>query len=79
MIALSKEENVSYLKQKVCYICKKHFINDDDNTKYHKVRDHCHLTEKYGRTAHIICNLKYEISKKLLQYFITVLHMTIIL
>ena len=74
MIALSKEENVSYLKQKVCYICKKHFINDDDNTKYHS-----HLTEKYGRTAHIICNLKYEISKKLLQYFITVLHMTIIL
>ena len=58
MIALSKKENESYLKQKVCYICKKHFINDDDNTKYHKVRDHCHLTGKYRRTAHNICNLR---------------------
>ena len=66
MIALSKEENESYLKQKVCYISKKHFIIDDDNTKYHRVRDHCHLTGKYGRTAHIIYNLRYKISKKLL-------------
>ena len=66
MMALSKEENESYLKQKVCYISKKHFINDDDNTKYHKVRDHCHVTRKYGRTVHNICNLRSKISKKLL-------------
>ena len=66
MMALSKEEIESYLKQKVCYICKKHFINDDGNTKYHKVRDHGHLTRKYRRTAHNICNLRYKISKKLL-------------
>ena len=24
------------------YICKKGFSADDDNKKYHKVRDHCH-------------------------------------
>ena len=39
-------------KQKICYICKKGFSTDDDNKKYHKVRDHytvtiCHYTGKY--------------------------------
>ena len=45
-------------KQKVCYICKKGFSNDDDNKKYHKVRDHCHQTGKYRESAHCICNLR---------------------
>ena len=45
MIPLTYEENKSYEKQKVCYICKEEFSTDDDNKKYHKVRDHCHYTE----------------------------------
>ena len=40
MIPLTDEENKSYKKQKVCYVCKKEFSTDDDNKKYHKVRDH---------------------------------------
>ena len=40
MIPITNEENKSYKKQKVCYICKKEFSTDDDNKKYHKVRDH---------------------------------------
>ena len=47
MIPLTDEENKSYKKQKVCHICKKGFCTDDDNKKYHKVRDHCHYTGKY--------------------------------
>ena len=36
MIPLTDEENKSYKKQKICYICKKGFsTNDDDNKKYH--------------------------------------------
>ena len=36
MIPLTDEENKSYKKQKLCYICKKGFsTNDDDNKKYH--------------------------------------------
>ena len=31
MITLTDEENKSYEKQKVCYICKKEFTTDDDN------------------------------------------------
>ena len=31
MIPLTDEENKSYKKQEVCYICKREFITDDDN------------------------------------------------
>ena len=50
MILLTDEENKSYEEEKVCYICKKEFVDDndndnddddDDNKKYQKVRDHC--------------------------------------
>ena len=51
MIPLKKEEKESLGKWKVCYICKKAYITDDDNKKYRKVRDHCHYTEKYRGTA----------------------------
>ena len=47
MMPLTDEENKSYKKQIVCYICKKEFSTDDDNKKYHKLRDHCHYTGKY--------------------------------
>ena len=60
MIPLTDEENKSYKKQKVCYICKKEFSTDDDNKKYHKVRDHCHYTGKFRGAAHSICNLRYK-------------------
>ena len=43
MIALTDEENKSYEKQKVCYICKTDFStdeedDDDDNKKYQSQR-----------------------------------------
>ena len=43
MIPLAHKENKSG-EQKVCYICKKGFLTDDNYKKYHKVRDHCHFT-----------------------------------
>ena len=65
MIPLTDEENKSYKNQKVCYICKKEFSTDDDNKKYHKVRDHCHYTGKFRGIAHGICNLTYKTSKEI--------------
>ena len=65
MIPLTYEENKSYEKQKFLYICKKGFSTDDDNKKYHKVRDHCHYTGKYRGAAHSICNLRYKTSKEI--------------
>ena len=70
MIRLTDEENKSYKKQKVCYICKKGFSTDDDskvvlNKRYHKVRDHCHYTGKFRGAAHSISNLWYKIPKEI--------------
>ena len=65
MILLTDEENKSYKKQKICYICKKGFSTDDDNKKYHKVRDHCHYIGKQRGAAHSVCNLRYKTSKEI--------------
>ena len=58
MVPLTKEEKEDYNNQKVCYICKKEFIDD-------KVRDHCHYTGKYRGAAHNTCNLRYKIPKNI--------------
>ena len=65
MIPLTKEEKISHRIQRICYICKKKFSNDDNNKKYHKVRYHCHYTGKYRGTAHDIYNLRYKIAKEI--------------
>ena len=63
MIPLTDEESKSIKKQKVCYICKKEFSTDDDNKKYHKVRDYYHHTGKFRGAPHNICNLRYKTQK----------------
>ena len=77
MILITDEENKSYEKQKVCYICRKELNTDDDddddddddadddNQKNHKARDHCHYTGKFSRAAHNICNLRYKTPKQI--------------
>ena len=51
IIPLTYEENKSYKKQKVWYICKE--------------RDHCDYTGKYEGAAHNICNLRHKIPKEI--------------
>ena len=72
MIPLTEKEEENYINQKVCYICKKEFNNNDmadssslERTKNYKVRDHCHYTGKYRGAAHNICNLKYKVPKEI--------------
>ena len=65
MIPLRSEERKLHHKQKAWYICKKNFGTDDDNKKYHKVKDHCYYTGKHRGAAHDICNLKYKTSKEI--------------
>ena len=44
MISLTTKEEIYHNRQKICYICKKEFDNNDK--KQQKVRDHCHYTGK---------------------------------
>ena len=69
MLPLTKEERKIYRKQKVCYICKREFGTDDNNKKYHKVKDHCHYTGKYRGAAHNTCSLRYKVPKEILVVF----------
>ena len=64
MIPLTTEEKIFHNKQKICYICKKEFNNNNDKKNY-KVRDHCHYTGKYRGAAHDICNLSYNVPKEI--------------
>ena len=63
IIPLTKEEEINYNDQKICYICKKEF--DTIDKKHHKVRDHCHYTGKDRGAAHNICNLRNKVPKEI--------------
>ena len=67
MAPLTKEEEEDYNNQKVCYICKKEFIDDttESSSSERKVKDHCHYTGKYRGAAHNTCNLRYKIPKNI--------------
>ena len=65
MIPLTKKEEKKHNRQKICHIRKKRFSTDDNNKKYHKVKDHCHYTGKYRGAAHDICNLRCKIPKEI--------------
>ena len=59
MIPLTDEENRSNENQKRCYVCRKLFIEDNEE----KVRDHCRFTDKYRGAAHRDCNINYKITR----------------
>ena len=48
------------MSKKFVLYAKKGFSTDDDNKKYHKVKDHCHYAGKYRGAAHNTCNLRYK-------------------
>ena len=63
---LTKEKQESYEKSKICYICKGMFENKHlKDKKYLKLTDHCHYTGEYRCAAHSICNLKFNVPKKI--------------
>ena len=63
-------KKISLIKSKkhATYAKKSFFYDEDEESKfklYHKVRDHCHYTEKFRGAAHSICNLKYKVPKEI--------------
>ena len=65
MIPLTKNEEKQHNKENVCHICKKSLSTDDENKKFHKVKDRCHYTGKYRGATHDICNLRYKTPKEI--------------
>ena len=53
------EEEEEFQSTNTCWICEK--LIDDDNEK---VRDYCHVTEKFRGAAHWICNMNLQLTKK---------------
>ena len=49
-----------------CWICDNDYTDGDV-----KVRDYCHLTEKYRGSAHRDCNINFKLNHKFLSYFTT--------
>ena len=47
---LTEEDEGDYKKNNICRFCEKKILPD-------KVRDHCHLTDKYRGVAHSTCNI----------------------
>ena len=52
---MTEEDNEDFKNSKKFWIC------DTDV----KVRDHCHITEKYGGFAHRDCNINLKLNHKL--------------
>ena len=57
-------KKINFIKnKKFVRYAKKGFSTDDDNKKYHRVRNHGHYTGKYRGAAHTTCNLRYKTPK----------------
>ena len=59
MIPMTKEPRELHEKSKICYVCKRKFVQKyTKNRNYCKSRNHCYYTGKYGVAAHSIRNLE---------------------
>ena len=56
---MSVEEGERFEQSNICWICSKLIDLSEE-----KVRDHCHISEKYRAAAHWSCNSNLKISKK---------------
>ena len=66
MKLLTKEQQESHEKAKICYICKEKFENKYLKDKKHcKVGDHCHYTGEYRDAVHSTCYINYSVPKKI--------------
>ena len=59
-LIMNEEEEYLFQQSNNCWICKKLIDNDDE-----KVRDHCHITGKFRGAARRICNVNFQLTKKI--------------
>ena len=61
---MSAEDEQRFHSSSKCWICGK-LLSEGDN----KVRDHCHVTEKYRESAHWSCNINLKLTKTVPRIF----------
>ena len=54
-LIMSEKEDEQFQSSNICWICEK--LIDDDNEK---VRDHCHVTDKFRGAAHWSCSINLQ-------------------
>ena len=63
---MSEEEEEQFQSSNSCWICEKLIDDEDydhDNDDDEKVRDHCHITQKFRGAAHWSCNINLQLTK----------------
>ena len=63
-LIMSTKDEERFQASNKCWICDKLFDVGDD-----KVRDHCHVAEKYRGTAHWSCDSNLKLTKKIYVIF----------
>ena len=58
-LIMSAEEEERFQLSNICWICDRLFDVSDN-----KVRDHCHVTGRYRGAAYWICNVNFNLTKK---------------
>ena len=56
---MSAEDEEKFKLSSTCWICNKLF-----DAGGNKVRDHCHITEKYRGSAHWSCSINLKLTRK---------------
>ena len=56
---MTKKNNVDFQNSSKCCICDNDYIGGDV-----KVKDHCHVTGKYRRSAHRDCDINVKLNHK---------------
>ena len=57
---MNKEDSEHFRNYTICWICGNDYVDNDV-----KVRDQCHVIEKYRDSAHRDCNITLKINHKI--------------
>ena len=58
-LAITKKGNKDLENSTKCWICDNDYIDIDV-----EIRDHCHITGKYRRSAYGDCNINFKLNQK---------------
>ena len=57
---MNKEDKEDFKNSTKCGVCRNDYVDNDV-----KIRDHCHITGKYGKSACKDCNINLKLNHKI--------------